>query len=71
MNIVLANAVLGVVLVLVTFAMFFCLRLSCIHVTDQMKVEFLRSLLNQDAEWLDRQKFGALTTHLRWETIQM
>ena len=47
-----------------TFFQNFLLRKACINITANLRIEFLKALLRQDATWLDKQKFGALNAEL-------
>ena len=49
---------------ILTFFQNFFLRKACINITANLRVEFVKALLRQDATWLDKQKFGALNAEL-------
>ncbi|KAE9546823.1 hypothetical protein FO519_009965 [Halicephalobus sp. NKZ332] len=42
----------------------FLFKKACANITTTLRVKFIKALLQQDATWLDKQKFGALNAEL-------
>jgi ABC-type multidrug transport system fused ATPase/permease subunit len=55
---------IGVVVVLLTFIQYFCLRLACRNIVATLRHKFIESVLRQEASWFDKQKFGAINSQL-------
>ena len=49
---------------ILTFFQNFLLKKACTNITANLRIEFIKALLRQDATWLDKQKFGALNAEL-------
>ncbi|EFO24761.1 hypothetical protein LOAG_03722 [Loa loa] len=57
-------ASVGVSMVIVTITQYICLKNASLNITCTMRQEYMKSLLRQDATWLDQQKSGTLTAQL-------
>ncbi|KAE9546578.1 hypothetical protein FO519_010210 [Halicephalobus sp. NKZ332] len=42
----------------------FLLKKACTNIISNLRIEFIKALLRQDAAWLDKQKFGVLNAEL-------
>ncbi|KAE9548088.1 hypothetical protein FO519_008699 [Halicephalobus sp. NKZ332] len=47
-----------------TFFQNFLLKRACTNITTNLRIEFIKALLRQDATWLGKQKFGVLNAEL-------
>lgn len=61
---VLANLLVGIFIVTITFVQYFCLKIASRNITATLRYKFIQSMLRQDAEWFDKQKFGAINSQL-------
>ncbi|KAE9551890.1 hypothetical protein FO519_004912 [Halicephalobus sp. NKZ332] len=61
---VVLGLVLSVGVFTLTFLQNFLLRKVCTNIIINVRIEFIKALLRQDANWLDKQKFGVLNAEL-------
>ncbi|KAE9546862.1 hypothetical protein FO519_009926 [Halicephalobus sp. NKZ332] len=58
------DLVIAVFMFILTFFQNFLLKKACTNIITNLRVEFIKALLRQDAAWLDKQKFGVLNAEL-------
>ncbi|KAE9549079.1 hypothetical protein FO519_007700 [Halicephalobus sp. NKZ332] len=54
----------AVVVFVLNFFQNFLLKKACTNIITNLRIEFIKTLLRQDATWLDKQKFGVLNAEL-------
>ena len=58
------DLVFAIVTFILTFFQNFLLKKACTNIVTNLRIEFIKALLRQDATWLDKQKFGVLNAEL-------
>ncbi|KAE9548116.1 hypothetical protein FO519_008672 [Halicephalobus sp. NKZ332] len=58
------DLIIAVCVFVLTFFQNFLLKKACTNIIANIRIEFIKALLRQDATWLDKQKFGALNAEL-------
>ncbi|KAI6228041.1 hypothetical protein M3Y95_00580600 [Aphelenchoides besseyi] len=56
--------VIGVFLCIVAFLQFCCFNVACTRIIRRIRVEYLKSILRQNASWFEKNQSGALNTKL-------
>nr|QNG62059.1 P-glycoprotein 11.2 [Parascaris univalens] len=57
-------AAVGVTLVVLTITQYICFKNASLNIARNVRSEYMRSLLRQDAGWFDSQKSGTITSQL-------
>uniref|UniRef100_A0A1I8ASF9 ABC transmembrane type-1 domain-containing protein n=1 Tax=Steinernema glaseri TaxID=37863 RepID=A0A1I8ASF9_9BILA len=63
-NAVIFYMCVGLFLIVVAFLQFFFFNVACVRIIRNIRVEYLRSILRQDASWLEKNHSGSINTHL-------
>lgn len=63
-GLVLLDFGIGVVSVIMTFIQYYCFRIASRNIIATLKYKFIESVIRQDAEWFDKQKFGGINSQL-------
>ncbi|CAD5219768.1 unnamed protein product [Bursaphelenchus okinawaensis] len=61
---VFAFLIVGCFLVIVAFIQFCCFNVACIRIVRRIRIEYLKSILRQNAGWFELNHSGALNTKL-------
>uniref|UniRef100_A0A1I7S460 ABC transmembrane type-1 domain-containing protein n=1 Tax=Bursaphelenchus xylophilus TaxID=6326 RepID=A0A1I7S460_BURXY len=59
-----AFLIVGCFLVVVAFIQFCCFNIACIRIVRRIRVEYLKSILRQNAGWFEKNHSGMLNTRL-------
>uniref|UniRef100_A0A1I7RJB3 ABC transporter ATP-binding protein n=2 Tax=Bursaphelenchus xylophilus TaxID=6326 RepID=A0A1I7RJB3_BURXY len=58
------NICVGVIVIATSLITNYCFKLAAKNIAAHLRSRFIKSILRQDAQWFDQQKFGALNTQL-------
>uniref|UniRef100_A0A7E4WCK5 ABC transporter, ATP-binding protein n=1 Tax=Panagrellus redivivus TaxID=6233 RepID=A0A7E4WCK5_PANRE len=59
-----ADLALAIITFACAYIQTYCLKRSCANITAKLRIKFIESILQQDASYLDTQKFGSINQQL-------